>query len=283
MLLAITVLSIVFLGCWVVYGRQHPARRAPTVAELAIGFVTNFFDTLGIGSFPTSTSIFRLRRMVPDEEIPGTLNIGHAPGAIAEALIFVTAVAVDPGLLVSMIIATSLGAWLGAGVVVRLPRVGLQTVLGLGTLIAALLFVAVNLHLLPGGGEAFELHGWRFVLAVVASAVLGALMSAGVGLFGPLMILLALLGMHPLAAFPIMMAAGAFQQMISGIKYLRRGRYAYGTTLGLGIGGIVGVLLAAYLVKSLPLTLLRWLVAAVALYVAVDFLSAALRSRRAPR
>jgi len=279
----IALLATVFLaGCWR-SAQTHPARRAPTIVETLIGFVTNFFDALGIGSFPTSTSIFRLLRMVPEEQIPGTLNVGHAPAAIVEAMIFLAAVAVDPVLLISMNMGTAIGAWLGAGVVIRLPRLRLQLVLGIGTLAAALLFVAVNLHLLPGGGDAFALSGLRFAAAVVSSVILGALMAAGVGLFGPCMIILALLGMHPLAAFPIMMSAGALQQMVSGLRYLRTDHYAFGTAVGLGVGGFFGALIAALMVKSLPVVVLRWLVAAVAVYVAVDFLTAAMRSLKARR
>jgi uncharacterized membrane protein YfcA len=150
--------------------------------------------------------------------------------------------------------------------------------------LAALLFVAVNLHLLPGGGDAFHLDGWRFLVATTGSVLLGSLMAAGVGLFGPCMIMLALLGMHPLAAFPIMMSAGAVQQLVSGIRYARADRYAFGMTLGLGVGGFVGALVAALMVRSLPVGILRWLVAAVAFYVAFDFLWAAVRptQRRAP-
>jgi uncharacterized membrane protein YfcA len=279
----IALLTTVFLAGWWRSGQRHAARRAPTLDEVLIGFVTNFFDALGIGSFPTSTSIFRLRKMVPEEDIPGTLNVGHAPAAIVEAMIFLVAIAVDPVLLIAMNIGTAVGAWLGAGVVIRLPRLGLQLVLGLGTLVAAVLFVAVNLHLLPGGGDAFSLSGIPFVVAVGSSVVLGSLMAAGVGLFGPCMIILALLGMHPLAAFPIMMSAGALQQLVSGIRYLRSDHYAFGTAVGLGVGGFFGALIAALLVKSLPVGVLRWLVAAVALYVAADFLMAATRSWRERR
>jgi len=278
LLAIISLAAVLFLVSWWRTARRHPDCRRPSALEIAIGAVTNFFDTLGIGSFPTSTSLFRLKRMVRDEDIPGTLNIGHAPAAIAEALIFITAVNVDPLLLVCTTASTALGAWTGAGWVVRLPTRSLQWVLGCGSLIAGLLFIAVNVHWLPGGGEAFALAGWRFGVAIGATYLLGALMAAGVGLFGPCMIILSLLGMHPIAAFPIMMSAGALQQIISGIRYLHTGRYAFGTAVGLAIGGVVGVIIAAYLVKSLPVTALRWLVALVALYVAGSFLRSAVRS-----
>jgi len=279
LLAVIAAAAVGFLSYWALTAPRHPARRAPTAEEIAVGAVSNFFDALGIGSFATSTSYFRLRRMVPDVEIPGTLNIGHAPAAIAEALIYITIVSVDPWLLAAMTAAMVLGSWIGAGVVVRIPKPLLLAVLGSGTLIAGVLFVAVNLDWLPGGGQAFALSGWRFWFAVVANFLLGSTMAAGIGMFGPCMIMLSLLGMHPRAAFPIMMSGGALQQMVSGTRYLKRGRYSFGTAVGLGLGGVFGVCLAAFVVRSLPVVALRWLVAVVALYVAADFLKSALMGR----
>ncbi len=274
---ALAILSAVALWTAWSHGRRHPERRCPNLLEIAIGFVTDFFDALGIGSFPTSTSIFRLRRLVPEELIPGTLNIGHAPAAVAEAVIFVSAVLVDPVLLGTMTALAAIGAWLGAGLVLCIPRRGLQWVLGIGTLIGGLLFIAANLHVMPLGGEAYALHGLRFAVAATSGLILGMLMAAGVGLFGPCMIVLALLGLHPLAAFPIMMAAGSVQQLVSGIRYLRSDRYAFGPAVGLALGGGIGAVVAALIVKSLPVIALRWLVAIVALYVAQDFLRNAVR------
>ncbi len=204
--------AIGLAGAAFIVGGIRAARRSttvrwPTPIEIAIGFVTDFFDTLGIGSFAPTTAIYKLRRMVPDELIPGTLNVGHTTSAIAEALIFVTAILVDPLLLVSVVGAAAAGAWLGAGIVARLPRRAIQVTMGVALLIAGAAFAAKNLGAFPGGGTAMSLVGWKFGLAVGINFVLGALMSAGIGLYAPCMVTLALLGMHPIATFPIMMGA----------------------------------------------------------------------------
>ena len=243
--------------------------------EFGVGAFTDFFDTLGIGSFATTTSIFRLKRMVPDELLPGTLNVGHALAAIAEALIFVTAVTVDPALLAAMTGAAVVGAWLGAGIVVRLPRDRIQWAMGVALLVAGALFVAVNLDLLPGGGNAMALGGWRFAIAVGVNFILGGLMTVGIGIFGPCMLTLALLGMNPIAAFPIMMASGALVQSVASARFLNSQRYAFGPAVGLAIGGVLGVLVAAFMVTSLPVAALRWLVAVVVLYTATALLRSA--------
>jgi uncharacterized membrane protein YfcA len=252
--------------------------RRPTPVELVIGFVTDFFDTLGIGSFAPTTAIYKLRRIVPDELIPGTLNVGHTPAAIAEALIFVTAILVDPLLLVTVVGAAAAGAWLGAGVVARLPRRAIQAIMGVALTVAGIVFTAINLGALPGVGTAMSLGGWKFGLAVGINFVLGALMSAGIGMYAPCMITLALLGMHPLAAFPIMMGACALLQPVASLRFFQTGKFAWGPSLGLAFGGVVGVFIAAYIVKTLPLIALRWLVIVVIAYAAFAMLRSAARA-----
>lgn len=260
-------------------GQEHAIRR-PTSVELLIGLVVAFFDTLGIGSFAPTTAVFKLRRIVPDELIPGTLNVGLTPAALAESLIFVIAIVVEPLLLVTMVASSAVGAWLGAGVVARLPRRAIQITMGIALLIAGIVFTAVNLGALPGGGTAMGLVGWKFGFAVAVNFVLGALMSAGIGLYAPCMITLALLGMHPLAAFPIMMGSCALLQPVASLRFFQTGAFAWGPSLGLAFGGVVGVLIAAYIVKSLPLIALRWLVIVVIAYAAFAMLRSA--ARRAP-
>jgi uncharacterized membrane protein YfcA len=275
--------AIGLAGVAFIIGAFRAARRSttvrwPTPVELLIGFVTDFFDTLGIGSFAPTTAIYKLRRIVPDELIPGTLNAGHAPSAIAEALIFVTAIVVDPLLLVAAVGSAAAGAWLGAGVVARLPRRAIQALMGVALGIAGTVFTAINLGALPGGGTAMSLGGWKFGLAVGINFILGALMSAGIGMYAPCMITLALLGMHPLAAFPIMMGACALLQPVASLRFFQTGKFAWGPSLGLVFGGVIGVFIAAYVVKSLPLVALRWLVIVVIAYAAFAMLRSAARA-----
>jgi uncharacterized membrane protein YfcA len=257
------------------------AIRRPTPLELVIGFVVAFFDTLGIGSFAPTTAIFKLRRIVPDELIPGTLNVGLTPAALLESVLFVTAILVDPLLLVTVVLSAAAGAWLGAGVVARLPRRAIQVTMGIALMIAGSVFTAVNLGALPGGGTAMDLVGWKFGLAVAINFVLGALMSAGIGLYAPCMITLALLGMHPLAAFPIMMGACALVQPVASLRFFQTATFSWGSSLGLALGSIPGVLIAFYVVKSLRLDALRWLVIVVIAYAAFAMLRSAARAEPA--
>jgi uncharacterized membrane protein YfcA len=276
LLSALVLVNIAFVIGWIWAARRYRLRERPGLADIAIGLVTDFLDTLGIGSFAPTTALFKFRGVPADELIPGTLNVGHNSSAFLETVLFVTAVTVDPALLACMVASAAAGAWLGAGVVSRLPRRTIQLFMGVALLIAAFFFILKNLGALDvAGGAAFALAGWRFALAVSVSFVLGALMCIGIGNYAPLMITLALLGMHPLAAFPIMMASDGFLQPVASLGFFRSGRFAHGPALGLMIGGVVGALIAFYIVKSLPLTAMRWLVIAVVSYAAVSMLRSA--------
>jgi uncharacterized membrane protein YfcA len=250
--------------------------------DITIGFVTNFFDALGIGNFAPTTAAFKLLKRIPDEEIPGTLNAGHTLAVLVEAFIFIAAVAVDFTTLLGMILASVVGAWFGAGIVAKLPRRGVQIGMGVALSVAALLFVASNLHWLPSGGEAIGLTGGAFILAICVNFVLGALMTLGIGLYAPCLILISLLGMDPLAGFPIMMGSCALLMPVAGIRFIKACRYNLRASIALSVGGIPGVLIAAYIVKSLPLAWLRWLVVVVVAYAALTMLSSARRPQAQP-
>ena len=255
---------------------------APTPIGIATGFVTDFLDTLGVGSFATTTAIFRFFKSVPDEQIPGTLNVGHTLATIVQAVIFTQAVDVDATTLISMIAAATLGAWLGAGVVSSWPRRRVQFGMGLCLLVAAGLTLAQALGVVPGGGEALGVSGIKLGAALVGNFMLGALMTLGIGLYGPCLILVSLLGMNPKAAFPIMMGSCAFLMPVASAKFIATGRFNLKASIGLIIGGIPAVFIAVYIVKSLPLLYVRWLVVAVVLYTAVTLLRSSRATQPAP-
>jgi uncharacterized membrane protein YfcA len=247
----------------------------PDPLRVGIGAVTAFFDTLGIGSFATTTAVYKLRKMVPVKLIPGTLNVGHTLPTIAQAFIYTQLVPVDPTTLVSMIAAACAGSWLGAGVVIRWPRRKIQIGMGLALLAAAGLMLMTSLDLFPRGGDTFALTGMRLAIAIAGNFVLGALMMLGIGLYAPCMILVYLLGMAPTAAFPIMMGSCAFLMPFSSVRFVGSNTYHRRAALGLALGGLPAAIIAAKLVTWLPPGAVRWLVAAVVVYTAVNMLATA--------
>jgi len=284
LLITLAVIGAVFIALWATIaakrqrGAQGQSGGYPSALQTFVGFFTNFFDTLGIGSFATTTTIFKLTKMVDDRLVPGTLNTGHALPTIAQALIYIAIVTVDFTTLVALIAAAVAGSWLGAGIVSGLSRRAVQIGMGTALFVAAGFMLASQLSLLPGGGEALALSGVKLGIGLAINFVLGALMTLGIGLYAPCMIMVSLLGMSPTAAFPIMMGSCAFLMPIGGLQFVRKGGYDLRAAVGLAIGGIPGVLIAAFIVKQLPLLWLRWLVVIVVLYAAFAMLRAA-RSR----
>jgi uncharacterized membrane protein YfcA len=244
----------------------------PTFFQSAIGFVTAFFDTLGIGSFATTTAVYKLRNMVPVKLMPGTLNVGHALSTITQAFIYTKLVPVDATTLILMIVAASLGSWVGVGVVVHWPRRKIQIGMGIALLAAAALMLMTQLNVAPGGGAALGLTGVRLGIGLAGNFVLGVLMMLGIGLYAPCMILVSLLGMNPAAAFPIMMGSCAFLMPTSSVRFVKTRTYDARAALGLALGGLPAVLIAAYVVQSLSLDAVRWLVVFVVIYTSVNML-----------
>jgi uncharacterized membrane protein YfcA len=247
----------------------------------AIGFIGNFFDTLGIGSFSIETALFKFFKQSDDRLIPGTLNVANALPTIAQAIIFIQIVQVEPLTLVLMIAASGAGALLGAGVVAKLPENGIRLTMGIGLFVAAGFMVATNMKWIEGGGDVIGLEGGTLAFAVAVNFVLGALMTAGIGLYAPCMALVFALGMSPQTAFPIMMGSCAFLMPVASFKFIKEGAYNKRAAFIIAITGTIAVLIAAYVVKSLPMEILRWVVIVVILYTSAIMLRAALNKRAA--
>ena len=262
------------------------ARRVrPNVEALGLGAVVNFFDTLGIGSFAPTTAWLKFRRLVPDRLIPPTMIVGLTPPAMAESLIFLIllGVGVDPLLLFGCAMATFLGGIVGAPLVARARVWIVQLTVAIGLLLAAAAYAMTNLHLFPGGGTAAGLPVGLTIVAILASFGFGILANFGVGNYAPTLVLLSLMGMDPRLCFPIMAAGGCLMGAGASVRHIAIGEIDLRIVLGLAIGGIPAVLVAAFIVKEMPLDILRWLVLFVVLYAAAIMFRAAMLGRREER
>jgi uncharacterized membrane protein YfcA len=274
LLAALVAITIGFCIYWTAAVRKRHAPGAvwPGAARTGIGFITDFFDTLGIGSFATTTAMFRMGRLTDIAVIPGTLNVGHVLPTVAQALIYITIVRVDFATLALLILAAVGGSWIGAVIVADLPRRAVQRGMGVALLVAAVLMVLTALNRFPGGGDALALTGGKLILACGINFILGALMTLGIGLYAPCMIMVSLLGMNPTAAFPIMMGSCAFLMPTASVRFITKQKYDLRAALGLTLGGVPGVLLAAWIFTWLSVTYVRWLVVIVVLYTAISLL-----------
>ena len=282
-LAVIALVAIVFVVEWtrvVRSQRERPTNTRPSLLQVAIGFVTDFLDTLGIGSFATTATAFKTLRVVDDERIVGTMIVGHSLAVVAQAFIFLVVVQVDARVLGMLTLASVLGAWLGAGIASKLPRRPIQIGIGIGLFAAAFFMLLSQLGMFPAGGTAVTLTTGTLVIALVINFVLGITLMLGIGNYAPSLIFFSLLGLDPRAVFPIMMTSGALMAMAGGLRFMKAGCFDARAALGLTLGGIPGALVAGLVVRSLPLGVLRWMVIIVVLYAAAMMIKSAVAQRR---
>src|SRR3989442_9071805 len=178
LLAALSALTAVFVAGWsrmLVSSKERPS--FPNSLQVGVGAFTNFFDTLGIGSYATTTTLFRFFKIVDDLVIPCTLNVGHTLPIVVQTFIYTTIIPVDVPTLFSMIGASILGAWLGAGVVARWPKRTVQIGMGIALLAAAGLMFMTQMKLFPCGGEALGVTVVIFIFSLVVNFILVYLMN----------------------------------------------------------------------------------------------------------
>ena len=279
MLIALLVpLALAILLFGLVLVRSAIARRAiPSIEATILGAVVCFFDTLGIGSFAPTTAWFKFRRMVPDRLIPPTMLVGLTAPSMAEAAIFLVllGVMVDPVLLIGCVLALLMGGLLGVPLVTRARVWLVQLVVGIALVLAAIAYTMTNLHLMPGGGTAAGLPPTLMIVAIAANFIIGILLNFGVGNYAPTLVMLSLMGMDPRLCFPIMAGGAALTGAAASVRHIQIGKIDLRIVIGLTLGGIPAVLVAAFIVKSMPLELLRWLVIVVVVYAAAVMFRAA--------
>jgi len=281
--MALTILTILLVIGFVVTGillvidclkHKEDFTKGKWVALAIIGIITNLLDTLGIGSFATTQFGFKLTDSCEDGLMPGTLNIGDTFPVIFEAILFLGFVEVETITLVTMIGAAVIGAWVGAGIVckwnVNTIRYGLATAM----LCLAVVMLCKNLGVGPFGlvGEALGLTGIKLIIAIIIQFFLGAFMCIGFGLYAPCTALVLVMGMNVGAAFPIMMCSCALLMPVASIKFIKEGKYDRKATICLGIFGLVGVALAYWVITSLPMNVILYVIIVVMVYTAIKFI-----------
>jgi uncharacterized membrane protein YfcA len=275
--IALSILAIYYTYVLIndIIGHKSVLENVSVVKTAVIGFIVNFFDTLGIGSFAPQTALLKFTKQTEDRLLPGTLNVSNTIPVLIQALIFIKIVEVEAITLIAMLISATAGAVLGAGIVSKLSVRKIQLTMGFALLVTAFFMLSGQMDWIQGGGEAIGLTGWKLAVAVGANFILGAFMTAGIGMYAPCMALIYGLGMSPLVAFPIMMGSCAFLMPPASVKFIKKGAYNRKASIAMIIPGAIAVLIAAFLVKSLPLETLRWVVIVVILYTSFVMLRSA--------
>ncbi|MFC6322774.1 TSUP family transporter [Companilactobacillus baiquanensis] len=274
--------AIIFFADY--YKHRHENDGNMVVAGV-IGFITNFLDTLGIGSYAPTTLLLKVTKYLKsDKLIPGTLTVACTIPVITEAFLFIDAIKMEGATLLSMVAAAAIGSFTGSKIMTKFNEKIIRIIMGIALFLTAVLMLLSQLGVisaLGAGNTALGLHGGKLVIAVVVNFILGALMTAGVGLYAPCMALVYMLGMNPAVAFPIMMASCAVLMPVASREFVKSGDYNRRGSLGITIGGIIGVVIAVTFVKSLDLTVLTWLIIVVVTYTGLSMLYQGIKQKDA--
>lgn len=248
-----------------------------------IGYVTDLLDTLGIGTFATTTTLFKLTKLVEDDrKIPATMTTSHIIPILVEALIFITIVEVEMTTLISLAVAAFLGASVGARVTQNWDTKMVQRVLGILLIIAAAIMI-YRMVTNPGADLANDvrgLTGWKLLVGIVFDFFIGMLLSMGLGNYAPELIFFSLMGISPAVALPVMMLNAAMMLSAGAKQFIQSGRVNWPGVPGIIVGGVLGVLTAAYFLSSLDINNLKILVVFIAAYTGFTLLRSSFLARR---
>ncbi len=235
-------------------------------ALLFTGFVANIADTLGLGSFAVIVALNDRFKTFDDQKVPGTLNAHSVLPAMLQSVLFLNFVEIDLYLLILFVVSSCIGGFLSGYLVSRLDKQTIRKLMCGGFIGVALLIILQKGGLLPDAGFATSLPPYKMAIGAVAMVFAGMLPAIGAGIYVPIQVILFLLGLSPLVAFPIMTTTGAIVQTTTASAFVMRGEFAIKESLYLAISGILGVAVAVPVITYVNLSTLRWLLLAIVLY-----------------
>lgn len=280
-ILQIIFISIILISIFMVVRDYKKNKEDIPAGKRSIfalfSFFANILDTLGIGSFATTTAFCHATKLVDDKKIPGTLVVGCTIPVAIQALAFTTSVKMNPKILVIMLLCSAIGAFIGGRLNGKLPVRSIRITMGIGLFIAAFLILGQIFNMLPGGGNATTVTGIKLVIGCIVIFILGMFYPLGIGCYAPTMVLVSLIGMNPTIAFPVMMGGATFNNLSSFLGIIKSGNYHRVAAFDFNWAGTLGVLIAVKFITSLPIEILRWIVFVVVIYTAISMLHAALK------
>lgn len=251
-----------------------------TAKVVIIATIFLFLDMFGIGSYGPHMATWKIFKVTRDEYIPGTLNVAMLVATLVESLYLINSIAVEMSTLIPCIIAATLGAWIGGGVVAKLNVNKIRLAVGIALIVVAIVLILNLTGVLDiAGGNAHGLSGWKLVVIVAISLLFGALMTIGIGIYAPLLACASLLGMDPTYSLPIMLGTCAFLCPAAAIRFCmesyksERPRYDRKIAIVENLTGWIGPILAANVILSLPTEAMSWIVVLVLFIVSAMMLN----------
>lgn len=243
-------------------------------------FIIFLLSTFGVSDFAIGASLYPRMKWVDEKKLPGTLNTACVIPVAVMALAYISSIQVGIATLIIAVVAQVIGAYVSPRYVVKLPVNIIKRFISVGLLVAAAMILAGKFNLMPSGGDAVSLTGFKLVLLGVLSLIYGALNNIGIGSYALTMATVYALGLNPGVAFPIMMGACTFSVPVGSMQFIKFDSYSRKITLFASTAGVIGVLVAAFVVKSMDVSALQWLVAAVILYSAVTMIMSTLKETK---
>lgn len=253
---------------------KHETMKEPgnPIAMAVVSFFLFLLSTFGISDFAIGAAIYPKLKWCSTKKLPGTLNTECVIPVAVMALVYISSINVGLATLIIPIVAQVIGAYISPQFVVKLPADTIKKFVATGLFIAAALILAGKIGIYPSGGDATELVGAKLVLLGAMSLVYGALNNIGIGSYALTMATVYTLGLNPCVAFPIMMGACTFSVPVGSMQFIKLDGYSRKITLFTSIFGVMGVLVAAFVITSLDTYWLQWVLIVVILYSAISMM-----------
>ena len=271
--------AIVFLQDLLKHRKETFQEPGNPIAIAFSSLVIFFLSTFGISDFAISASLYPKTKWVSDKKLPGTMNTQCVIPVAVMALAYISTINVSLATLIIAIAAQVIGAYISPRFVANAPVKTIKKFVIAGLFIAAALIIAGKIGVYPTGGTATGLTGVKLVALGVLCFVFGALNNIGIGSYALTMATVYALGLNPTIAFPIMMGACTFSVPVGSMQFIKLDDYSRKLTLATSTFGVIGVLVAVFVVKSLNVSVLQWVVVAIIIYSAISML---LSLRKAP-
>ncbi|MGT2933797.1 sulfite exporter TauE/SafE family protein [Streptococcus catagoni] len=237
-----------------------------------IGLITDALDTLGIGSFATTTTFFKVTKLVDDDsKLPGTMTVGHVIPVLIQSLCFIFVVRVETLTLISMAAAAFIGAYFGTRITKNWHTPTVQMILGCLLILASGIMI-FRMITNPGSEiahSAHGLHGIWLLIGIIFNCIIGILMTMGLGNYAPELIFFSLMGLSPAVAMPVMMLDAAMIMTASSRQFIKDDRVSWKGLIGLSTGGVIGVLLAVFFLTNLDINSLKKLVVIIVIFTGI--------------
>lgn len=250
------------------------------VAMAIVSFFMFFLSTFGISDFAIGSSLYPKAKWVSDKKLPGTLNTECVIPVAVMALAYISSIEVGLLTLVTAIVCQVVGAYVSPRYVTKLPANQIKRFVAAGLFIAVGLILAGKFGIYPSGGELSSLEGGSLILFALLCMLFGALNNIGIGSYALTMATVYAMGLNPSIAFPIMMGACTFSVPIGSMQFIKLDSYSRKITLFTSTFGVLGVLVAAFVVKSLDVSALLWVVVVVVLYSAITMLKSSFNKEK---